>query len=169
MLFLKEMPRDEALRILKAGFPGLDPVEVEASLVLLCASKEVLEAHEAQIADHGISRGRFSVLMLLKHMPGYTASPTLIARTLGVTKATMTGLLDGLERDGFIKRNHSKTDRRKISVELTRKGFKYLEKIIPNHVKKVTSLVKGLSKAEMRILIDLLDKLRNSLPRKERK
>ncbi len=165
MLFLKEMPKDEALRILKAGFPGLDPLEIEASLVLLCAAKEVLETHEAQIAHLGMSRGRFSVLMLLNQLPDGRSSPTTLARTLGVTKATITGLLDGLEKDGYLKRNHVKTDRRRISVALTKKGVEYLKSTIPGHVKRVTSLVKGLSKEEMRNLVNLLEKLRENLPR----
>ena len=48
-----------------------------------------------------------------------------------VTKATITGLIDGLARDGFVNRSRHTGDRRKISIELTKEGKEKLMLFLP--------------------------------------
>jgi DNA-binding MarR family transcriptional regulator len=47
-------------------------------------------------------------------------SPTALARRLGVHPATMTGVLDRLERAGWVARDRDATDRRAVSVRALR-------------------------------------------------
>ncbi len=166
MLFLRDLPRKEALKILADHFPGLDQDAVEATLALLTAAQELLEAHEAQIHEYGFSRGRFSVLMLLNRSPKGEASPSALAKGARVTRATITGLLDGLERDGLVERIPDEEDRRRLRVRLTAKGRKSLGKMLPSHVSRVTALVAPLEKREMRTLTRLLDKIVKGLREK---
>ena len=49
------------------------------------------------LAPHSLSEGRFVLLFLLDAAPGGLA-PNALAERAGVTRATVTGLLDGLER-----------------------------------------------------------------------
>ncbi|AYK59669.1 MarR family transcriptional regulator [Bacillus subtilis] len=44
--------------------------------------------------------------MLLFDAKDHRLSPTELAKRSNVTKATITGLLDGLARDGFVSRRH---------------------------------------------------------------
>lgn len=46
---------------------------------------------------------------------------TVCAERSGVTRATITGLLDGLEKDDLVERQHRKDDRRMLSIHLTQK------------------------------------------------
>ena len=41
-----------------------------------------------------------------------------------LTSGAMTNRLDKLEKKGLIAREHSKEDRRSVTVELTEKGFR---------------------------------------------
>ncbi len=159
MLFLRDLPRKEALRVLADHFPGLDLDAVEATLALLTAAQDLLEAHEAQIQSYGFSRGRFSVLMLLNRSPKGEASPSELAKGAKVTRATITGLLDGLEKEGLVERIPHEEDRRRLRVRLTPKGRKSLGRMLPKHVSRVTSLVAPLDKKEMKTLTRLLDKV----------
>jgi len=159
MLFLRDLPRKEALEALANHFPGLDLDAVESTLALLTAAQELLEAHEAQIQSYGFSRGRFSVLMLLNRSPRGEASPSALAKGARVTRATITGLLDGLEKEGLVERIPDKEDRRRLRVRLTPKGRKSLRRMLPHHVSRVTSLVEPLNKKEMKTLVRLLDKV----------
>jgi DNA-binding MarR family transcriptional regulator len=47
-------------------------------------------------------------------------SPTALARRAGVHPATMTGILDRLERNGWVARDRDATDRRAVSVRALR-------------------------------------------------
>jgi DNA-binding MarR family transcriptional regulator len=51
--------------------------------------------------------------VITRHGP---ISPTALARRIGVHLATMTGILDRLERGGWIQRDRVKTDRRAVLV-----------------------------------------------------
>ena len=54
-----------------------------------------------------------SAAALLNRTPDEGQSPFDLARQSGVTRATMTGLVDGLERDGLVTRDRCPTDRRR--------------------------------------------------------
>ena len=80
---------------------------MEAFLHLMRTSTELTEAFDALHASHNISHGRFIVLMLLNRDPEKPVNPADLADRANVTRATMTGLIDTLERDGFVKREHT--------------------------------------------------------------
>jgi hypothetical protein len=65
LLLLKDLPRYECLLEGAKVFPELDPSACEAYLHLLRAGDEVFSVTERNLAEHTISQGRFSVLMLL--------------------------------------------------------------------------------------------------------
>jgi DNA-binding MarR family transcriptional regulator len=52
----------------------------------------------------------------------------VIAREVSLSQATVTLIIDRLERKGMLKRKRSTGDKRKVNVFLTPKGAKMLEK-----------------------------------------
>lgn len=54
-------------------------------------------------------------------------SMSALARAIHVSQATLTGILDRLERRQFVQRFRSGTDRRSVVVELTPQGSELLE------------------------------------------
>lgn len=54
-----------------------------------------------RLAPHRLSEGKF-VLLCLLHDRSEGLAPHELATRAGVTRATVTGLLDGLERDGYV-------------------------------------------------------------------
>jgi len=172
-LLLKDLPRYECLLEASKEFPELDPSAMEAFLHLLLTGDDVFAVSERNLSEHGISHGRFGVLMLLwrggqPRAPKATAAedcaggprtPAELAEAAGVTRATMTGLVDTLERDGFVKREPDPNDRRMMSVVLTAKAEKFLNKFLPGHFKVISHLMAPLSEAERKSLVRLLVKL----------
>jgi len=61
-------------------------------------------------------------LAVLQHIADDAATPGEIARALNVTPAVITGLIDRLERRGFVRRFDSQFDRRRVHLELTVSG-----------------------------------------------
>jgi len=86
-------------------------------------------------------------------------SPAELADALEVTRATVTGLLDGLERDGLVTRERGEKDKRKILVSLTENALALMEEVLPKHFANIAELMKGLSKNELDELTNLLGKL----------
>lgn len=91
-----------------------------------------------------LSEGKFVLLFLLHDQPD-GLSPHELAKRAGVTRATITGLLDGLERDGFVTRRTGLDDRRKIAVVLTEPGRKTALDLIDGHSAWVASLFAGFT------------------------
>ncbi|MBL9214943.1 MAG: MarR family transcriptional regulator [Opitutaceae bacterium] len=172
-LLLKQLPRYECLLEAAKEFPELDPSAAEAFLHLLRTGDEAFGITDRNLGDHGISHGRFGVLMLLwrsvqpraaKLMGAESCAlgprtPAELADAAGVTRATMTGLIDTLERDGFVKREPDPVDRRMMSVRLTAKGEKFLAQFLPGHFKAIAELMSTLSESERKTLVRLLAKI----------
>jgi|SRR5688572_30674345 len=171
-LLLKDLPRYDCLIEASKEFPDLDPSAVEAFLHLLLTGDDVFAVSERNLTEHGISHGRFGVLMLLwrSNQPRAEAiaggdcpvgprTPAELADAAGVTRATMTGLIDTLERDGLVKREPDLNDRRMMSVVLTSKGEKFLNNFLPGHFKLISCLMATLSEAERKALVSLLMKV----------
>lgn len=161
-LLLKSLPRYETLLEASKLFPQLDPSAMAVFLHLMYAGDEASRIAESNLAKHGISPGRFMVMMLLlnKHTgTPRTATPAELADHCRVTRATMTGLVDTLERDGLVKREPDRTDRRMLLVTLTAKGHALLDKIMPEHFRRMARLMEPLSEAERQTLLQLLAKI----------
>jgi DNA-binding MarR family transcriptional regulator len=164
-LLLKNLPRYECLLEASHKFPELDPSACEAFLHLLRTGDEAFLYAEQNLTEHGISHGRFGVLMLLwgdcKNAEANTLgmTPAELADQSNVTRATMTGLIDTLVRDGFVKRSADTDDRRMMRVALTRKGENFLERLLPGHFQRMAALMDPLSQTERKTLVKLLNKV----------
>ena len=172
-LLLKDLPRYECLLEAAKEFPDLDPSAAEAFLHLLRTGDEAFGATDRNLTEHSISHGRFGVLMLLWRGTQPRAAkllgaddcacgprtPAELAEAAGVTRATMTGLVDTLERDGYVKREPDPDDRRTISVRLTAKGERFLSDLLPGHFKVIAELMAPLSEPERKTLVRLLGKI----------
>ncbi len=164
LLMLKDLPRYECLLEASREFPDLDPSATEVFLHLLRAGDEAFRVVEAHLSTHEISQGRFGVLMALwgscqRAGCEKPLTPAELADRTGVTRATMTGLIDTLERSGLVTRTPHPEDRRMMSVGLTSRGEKLLERIMPEHFKRMAWLMGLLSEVERKAFVRLLTKV----------
>jgi DNA-binding MarR family transcriptional regulator len=161
-LVLKDLPRYECLVEASKQFPDLDPSACEAFMHLIRAGDEVTRVMDAHFAGHSITHGRFLVMMLLLEKKGTDCprptTPAELADLASVSRATITGLLDSLERYGFVRREPDPADRRQMSVHLTPKGHIFMHDILPDHFRVITRLMSALSENEQKTLSRLLTK-----------
>jgi MarR family transcriptional regulator, negative regulator of the multidrug operon emrRAB len=163
MFYLRDLPKYEALRQRAARYPEIDPRAFEAFLVLLRVGSDVLDGLEAYLASRGMSQGKFTILMLLNRDPDVGVSPSDLAERSGVTRATITGLLDGLSREKLVSREDDTDDRRKAVVRLTARGRKVLDGIVPDYYRHVSQLMGDLTDDEKATLVGLLAKVNQRL------
>jgi DNA-binding MarR family transcriptional regulator len=162
LLMLKDLPRYECLLEAARTYPDLDPSACEAFLNLLRAGDEVYRHSESFFTEHNMSSGRFTVLMLLYdklRAEPLAQTPAELAEKAGVTRATITGLVDTLERDGLVTREHDSGDRRMMQVHLTQKGQAALRDILPGHFKRMAAIMAPLNEHERKTLVRLLSKV----------
>lgn len=176
MLLLRDLPKYECIRACAQRFGDVDPSAIHGCLLLLRVASDLLAQLEQCFADAGLSQARFTVLMLLNKPgaceqergaadgaageAGAAASPSDLAERAGVTRATMTGLLDGLEREGFIEREPDPQDRRMLAVRITDLGRERLESMLPGYFQLVSKLMSPLAEPQREALIQLLTLLR---------
>jgi DNA-binding MarR family transcriptional regulator len=68
------------------------------------------------------SAARFKILMALWATKGKGIPHKDIVRAMGVTRATVSGLMAALESEGLVKSHMDREDRRKLIARLTSKG-----------------------------------------------
>ena len=120
----------------------------------------------SQLAIHDLSEGRF-VLLFLLDAAEVGVAPKILAEQAGITRATVTGLLDGLERDGLVERHANIEDRRALTIQLTSKGKLIAKKVFDQHSRWIANLFGNLSLQERNQLSTLLEKVSINLTNKE--
>lgn len=162
-LVLKDLPRYECLVEASKQFPDLDPSACEAFMHLIRVGDDVTRVMDAHFANHSITHGRFLVLLLLLETKGADCprptTPADLAELSSVSRATITGLLDSLERDGLVRRQPDPADRRQMSVSLTAKGHVFMNDILPDHFQLINALMSPLTEGERKTLVRLLGKI----------
>lgn len=86
--------------------------------------KYLRQAKEQVLAESGLHLFEFDTLhrLALRGDP-WQATPSQLAAELKITPAGITGRLDTLEKAALIRRVRATGDRRRVDVELTRKGY----------------------------------------------
>jgi MarR family 2-MHQ and catechol resistance regulon transcriptional repressor len=81
-----------------------------------------------------------------------------LGKNLLVTKSNITGLIDRLERDGFVKRKREVEDRRVLKAKITEKGLKILRSIRASEVKWNRNAFLDFSNKEKKAYLKLMKK-----------
>jgi DNA-binding MarR family transcriptional regulator len=159
---IKELPHYDVLLQESQRYPELNPSACLTWMHLLKTGDELLALNDQFLASQGVRPGRFNLLMIAGHCAD-PPSPAELADCTGVTRATVSGLLDGMERDGLVVRAVDPTDRRQIQVQLTKEGRQLLDRIRPAYCRWFSELVDSLTEAERQVLIALLEKIQLQL------
>ncbi len=129
---------------------------------------ECYQAFETYSGSHvrglGLTPAQFDILATLGNTPGMTCRQ-LGEKTL-ITKGTLTGVLDRMERRGLVRRGPSDADRRQVFVSLTPAGARLFGRVFPVHAAHVSKAFAVLSPEEhdraRQLLLRLRDALRNA-------
>ncbi|GAC1441685.1 MAG: hypothetical protein NVS2B8_19890 [Vulcanimicrobiaceae bacterium] len=135
-----------------------DAATLRALLALRTTAQRVENALGSWFLEAGLTPQKFGVLIVLQ-AEGEPISLSDLRRYLGTTQANVTGLVAGLERDGYIDRKASTEDRRVSYISLSRSGKRVVASLLPDYFSKNKSALRGLNANEKKTLVELLLKV----------
>lgn len=135
-----------------------DPLAHRALQALLRAETAVRRSVAAELEQAGVSAAGFSSLVVLRIAGGSLELKTL-RRRLGWSKANATEVTLTLEQHGLVTRRRARGDRRSIVLELTAAGAELVERLFPDHARRVSRAFASLDEHEKRSLADICRKL----------
>lgn len=143
-------------------YPGADRLATECVVNLIRSESLVVTELDRLFRCHGLSGPGFNVLMIIQGA-GRPLSPYEIGDRRLVTRGTVTGLLDTLEKQGLVRRTPHPDDRRMLLIELSDPGRALLAEVCSELFPVQEELISALSGAEKATLIRLLGKLQAHL------
>ena len=142
------------------GDSQLGPLDEFIGFHLRLAQHASFRAFARRVGLSDLKPGRFAAMMVIRSNPGITQSQ--LGRAIARDKSSVTPLVRQLDKDGLVRRLPSKTDRRSVSLTLTRDGEKMLRRLLAHaaaHDRRLDAIV-GPEKSE---LIRLLKKIADAL------
>jgi len=147
----------------ESEFPDASGLATECFANLCRTGDLLIELHDRQTrADYQLSRSAREVLAVVEGA-GESLEPTVIAQRLLITTASMTPLLDTLEKRGLVRRLPHPNDRRKRLVDITPAARQIVDEFLPSfHARERAIVTKALTVAEQRALLALLAKVQRA-------
>jgi DNA-binding MarR family transcriptional regulator len=114
-----------------------------------------------RFAGGAMTPGILSTLLAIKANPGVRHGA--LADALMIQRPNMTKLINGLERDGLVRRDPAREDKRSVVLNLTREGEAAVETGLAGMTAHEAAAIAPLNGDEQRALRGLLRKLSNGL------
>jgi DNA-binding MarR family transcriptional regulator len=149
---------DMIIDSLKA-WPDKDKKIVREGLFLLDLHREIEMITDIIGSKLGLHVRQIEILEILYNHPDMRLTPAQLADEVHLTRSTMTGNLDSLQKKGFIKRESHPDDRRMLLITLTQEGIDFCKKTMPQRYEHVLRVMKGISGDERKNLREIYEKL----------
>jgi DNA-binding MarR family transcriptional regulator len=133
----------------------------ETARKLHSAALHLMRYVRAQDTALGVPPAQLSALSVVVF--GGKKSLSDLAKAEQVRPPTMSRIVDGLVRDGLVKRDVDKTDRRSIEIKATEKGTRIMHEGRNRREKLLLELLRPLSKEDVELLDRASDILAKSL------
>ena len=161
-------PSPAALGVVKVDadftkeYPGGDPTATEPFATLIRAGQALsAEVDRAMLATFGVAQ---SVLNSLAVIDGAATAltPSEVGERTFTSSGTMTGTLDALEYEGWVRRVPNPGDRRSVLIEITDEGKAVADRFLPGIRALEKAVLAELTATERATLLKLLAKVLGS-------
>ena len=160
------MPDISTIRVpadFESEFPGASRSASEVAVNLARAQMGLIAEIERPPREaHGLSASAFQAPAILdgagEPLPGH-----VIAERLLVSSASMTSLIDTLERRGLVERHPHPTDRRKVLIHLTPDAQRIVDQQLPAIHAVIAQAISTLPESDREHLLSSLTTIRARL------
>lgn len=124
--------------------------------------------HHAVGERMGLSATEHKAADILRRFGPMTAGE--LAELTGLTTGAVTGLVDRLEREGFVKREHDRKDRRRVIIKPMEAGkYEEVQGLFDPMIDAMTELLSKYSKEEKDLIADFATKAAETLKEETRR
>lgn len=120
-------------------------------------SRKITREYRDKISEFNLTHSQFFMLMAIIQFQGML--PSQLAEKIDSDRATVTGLIDRLERDGWVERAPVPEDRRTLSIHLSPKAKHHQETFLSIFAEINGHFLSRFTKEEWNQLQSLLLKL----------
>ena len=164
------MPREKvALKALPAALDAETRVHDDHHVslrlwlrLLSCTNQVESRVRQNLQSSFNTTLPRFDLMAQLERAPQGLKMSELSQRMM-VTGGNVTGITDGLEKEGLVVREVDSGDRRVYRVKLTAEGEQQFRRMAAEHERWVVDLFGPLSPRQKKQLMDLLGELKEQL------
>jgi len=131
----------------------LNDAEMNAWRGFVTTSPDLMNAIERDLAAFGLDTGDYQLLAMLSEATDHRLKMCDLADTLRLSRSGLTRRMDGVVKAKYVERIQDKDDRRVSFAHLTQKGFEFLKKVAPLHLKDVRSrMIDLLNESEIKAI-----------------
>jgi len=120
-------------------------------------SRKISRHYRDRIAEFNLTHSQLFILAQVIEMEG--ATPSQLAEKTFTDRATVTGLIDRLERDGWVERRPGRSDRRTLCVYLSEKAKEHRDSFVALFSEINGSFIHRFTANEWKQLQKLLSRL----------
>ncbi len=155
-------PAPTVMEALRKRFSGPELPALDVVFALRVTAQQVDNTITEWMAGTAGTPARFQIMALLWASEASGVPHKEIVKALEVTRATVSGLMTCLERDGLVKSSVDREDRRNLIATLTSRGRAIVEKAIDSNITSLRAVITTLSVDQLETLTSLLQRFRQS-------
>jgi DNA-binding MarR family transcriptional regulator len=130
--------------------------------LLACTNQIESRVRQSLLSSFNTTLPRFDLMAQLERAPEGLKMSELSQRMM-VTGGNVTGITDGLEKEGLVVREVDSADRRVYRVKLTAEGGRQFRRMAAEHERWVVDHFGALSPRQKKQLMELLGELKEHL------
>jgi len=131
---------------------------VETIIYLYTESRRLTKG---MASSFGLTGPQLTILKLLETFPDLSLST--LSERIRAQNSTVTGIVDRMEREGLVRRERSKADRRVVHLRLSDKGARLAREIQVEPMEIFRQALLSMAPADLRELLRILTKLQREV------
>ena len=139
--------------------PGVPITSIWLVRLLQLLSRDLTLVLEEHVRPTGLSEAEVRALVTLFAEPGGAAHPSDVCSRSLQSPANMSRISDRLLAGGFITRDSSNEDRRRMVLRLTEDGDQLVRRLLPGVIKPLQGFFAAISEAEQGHLASQLKRI----------
>ena len=132
----------------------------KATVNLIYSGRWIINMHNELFNDFGLTIQQYNVLRILKGQYPRALTVKLIQLRMLDKASDASRVVEGLRKKGLVQRELNSEDRRRVDVIITQKGIQLLSSI-EKKSEEMDRFLSNLNKEEIKVLNNLLDKIRS--------
>ncbi len=122
-------------------------------------ARRLADSVDRRLAPHKMTRVQWNALYYIDLNEGETITQRQLADCMGLREPTMVRLIDRMEKNGLLKREPSKMDRRQNNLVLTKKGKETNSKLMVIMERFKEDTIKGIPESDLRTFKRVLNQM----------